>query len=228
MTTMPFQEWSNWVQEGWYLSFQAENIRYWERVKFRDLAHYVLSVGTVESDHLLEPAVPDALEVTTAYDEKTAKNEIWQVIFGIKGQVYVYVELPTDAKRHGLPKEPWPRDALREVAHFEEWMSPFLEPSFLTEHWMMRPGFERIHFIYYNPEDTDIAPRLNIFIAKLITDRVGREEDGELFTPVILDNATKTAKLKAKWQETLEKLYKGQIPCKYITLAPVTAPAVAH
>jgi len=220
-----WKDWSEWIKEGYYIAYVKNGITYYERVWARDLAHYVLEWHeTVPPGETSGPKVPSDLVMTVGYDSDTAQNRIWQMIFGIKGQVYVYVEFPTDTHRHGLPKKPKPSLELREVSHFEEWMSPFHEPSFITEHIMMKPGYDRINFSIYNPNDIAIKPYLNIFVAKMITDRVGTERDGVLKTPTIPNDPERTATLKRRWSETLEKLYKGQIPLRYLTLAPVRAP----
>ena len=139
------------------------------------------------------------------------------MLFGIRGQVYIYVELPTDTHRHGIPKVPKPRTNLREVSHFEEWMSPFHEPSFITEHFMMRPDLDRINLSAYNPHDiaqTDVA--LNFILNKMVTERVGTVTNGV------------QAPISGRWTETLDRLWRRLIPVRPITLYPVVAPAEAH
>jgi len=142
------------------------------------------------------PYVPANLEITRGYDAVNQTNRIWQMIFGIKGQSFIYIEMPTD--------------------HFEEYMSPFYEPTFLTEHFFMRPLTQQIAFSAYNPDaiaDTDL--RLNILLAKLATERIGTSQAG-ILTP-----------LQERWRETLEKLYRRAIPHRPITILPVRAPAEA-
>jgi hypothetical protein len=138
------------------------------------------------------------------------------MMFGMKGQSLIYVELPTDIHRHGIPKDPKPSTANRFTSHFEEYMSPFYEPSFITEHFMMRPLTQQIGFDAYNPDATDDTDmRLNIFIAKLGTERIGTSQAGVL-TP-----------MQERWTEVLTKLYKRTIPHRPITILPVRAPAEA-
>jgi len=210
-----WKEWSDgWLKEGYFISYVSNGIRYYEHVIQRDLAHYEYEWHeTISAGSPSGPKVPDYLVVTKEYDEKTNENRIWQLIFGIKGQVYIYVELPTDIHRHGLPKVPKPSADLRQISHFEEWMSPYQEPTFLTEHFMMKPGFDRIAFSAYNPQDIDIKPWLNIFVNRMITERIGTEQNGVL---------RPTAN---RWKEILEKLYKRVVPHRPITLMPVRAPA---
>ena len=174
-----WKEWSDgWLREGYYISYVRNGVRYYEYIIARDLAHYVYEWHeTIPAGETSGPKVPDDLVMTLGYNPDTHQNRIWQVIFGIKGQVYIYVQLPTDLHRHGVPKKAKPDAELREVSHFEEWMSPFHEPSFITEHFMMKPGYDRINLSAYNPTDVDIKPYLNFFIAKMITERVGTREE---------------------------------------------------
>jgi len=198
---MSWKEWSEgWLKEGYYISYSIEGITYYERVIHRDFAHYVYSPGTVPARDVLEGQIPDDLMVTLGYNEKTNRNYIWQVIFGIKGQVYVYVQLPTDTKRHGTAKRPWHSVEHREVAHFEEWMSPFHEPSFITEHFLKRPETYRISFDFYNPQSVDIDVKLNFLINKLVTERIGTESEGVL------------EPTRPKFKEVLTKLSQRLIP----------------
>jgi len=178
----------------------------------------------MEPDGEWGPAVDENFMPTIGYDPDTTLNQIWQTIFGIDGQVYIYVEIPTDIHRHGLPKVPKPRRELRTVSHFEEYLSPFYEPSFLTEHILMKPGFDRINLSAYNPQPIAMTPSLNWIVAKLQTERVGTEEYGVLRTPVIEGDTDKTERIRQKWEETLDKLYRHQIPCRPLTLMPVRAP----
>lgn len=210
--------WSKWLQEGHYIAYARDNVAYYEHVIRRDLAHYVYDwPEAIASDAYSQPIAPPYLELTKGYDERSGINQIWQMIFGIHKQVYIYLELPTDTHRHGLPKLVKPGASVTwEISHFEEWMSPFTEPSFITEHFMMRPGFDRILFEAYNPQDVTLTPRLNIFIAKLQTERLGYEMPGQ--RPIARSE---------RWVEVLDKLYRRVIPCRPLTLEPVTAPAEA-
>ena len=212
--TGDWQEWSGWLKEGYFISYTRNNIRYYEYIIARDLAHYVYEWHeTVSAESTSGPLVPADLVMTRGYHADIFQNRVWQMIFGIKGQVYIYVELPTDIHRHGLPKVPKPRPGFREVSHFEEWMSDFHEPTFVTEHIMMKPGYDRINFSAFNPCSISIKPYLNVFIARMVTERIGKEQAGVL-TPT-----------SARWDETLEKLHRRLIPHRPITLRPVRAPA---
>jgi hypothetical protein len=72
---------------------------------------------------------------------------------------------------------------------------------------------DRIAFSAYNPQDIDIKPWLNIFVNKMITERLGTEFEGVL-TPT-----------DVSYKEILEKLQKRLVPHRPITLMPVRAPA---
>lgn len=210
-------EWSDWLREGYFISYLVDGIRYYEHIVQRDLAHWEYDwEETIAAGEESGPYVPANLEITRGYDPRTLTNRLWQMIFGIKSQAYVYVELPTDIHRHGIPKAPKPSSAMRETSHFVEWMSPFHEPTFLTEHFMIRPWNQQIAFSAYNPHDIDITDlTLNIFIAKLATERIGEVQAG-------IQRPT-----GARWRETLDKLYRRVIPHRPLTLLPVRAPAEA-
>jgi len=210
-----WKQWSDWLKEGYYVNYYMDGTIYYEHIIARDLAHYEYAWHeTVKAGETSGPKVPELLVVTKGYDAGSNTNRIWQTIFGIKGQVLIYIELPADTHRHGLPKAAKPSSELREVSHFEEWMSPFYEPTFLTEHFMMKDGYERINLEAYNPNEIDITNlRLNIFIAKLVTERIGTVKAG-VQTP-----------MSARWKELLDRLYRGIVTCRPLTLAPVRAPA---
>jgi len=212
-----YAEWSDWLREGYFISFLVEGVRYYEHIVQRDLGHWEYEwPETIAALSDSGPFVPANLEITRGFDAATNTNRIWQMIFGIKGQSLVYVELPTDLHRHGIPKDPKPSSANRLTSHFEEYMSPFIAPTFLTEHFMLRPWTQQIAFDAYNPDaidDTDL--RLNIFLAKLATERIGTIQAGV------------QAPTADRWRETLDKLYRRVIPHRPLTIMPVRAPAEA-
>lgn len=218
---MSFLKWtgpdSPWLQEGFYVCYYRDGVKYYEQIAARDIAHFeynwpeTIAVGATSG-----PFVPDELEITTGFKKEQNSNAFWQMIFGIKGQVYIYVELPTDTHRHGLPKVAKPSAAYRTVSHFEEFMSPFKEPTFITEHFLMRPENYNIGFDAYNPLAIalpDVA--LNLFINKIITERIGYEQNGSQYPS------------KDRFSEVLDNLCKKRIPFRPITLLPISAPAEA-
>ncbi len=212
-----WKEWGEWLKEGFFISFLRDGVHYFEHIIMRDWAHWEYDwPETISSESPSGPFVPATLEITKGYDSRTNTNHFWQMIFGIRGQAYIYVELPTDLHRHGLPKAPKPSTTMRRVSHFEEYMSEYHEPTFLTEHFMMRPETFQIAFSAYNPQEIDLTDvRLNIIIAKMVTERIGTVENGRLVPKA------------DRWRETLDKLYRRVIPHRPITLLPVRAPAEA-
>lgn len=222
-----WKEWSRWLEEGMNVSYYREGTKYYESIILRDLAHWEYEwPETISAGHESGPFVPDDLEITRGYEESTNLNHLWQLIFGLKGQAYIYIELPTDTHRHGIPKQPKPSSTLRKVSHFEEYMSPYFEPSFITEHILIRPTNNQIAFSAYNPNTIDLVHEkptgvwLNIFLAKLITERLGTEAVDE--TGVV-----RLKPARKRWTEKLENLYYAKIPCRPLTLLPVREPAEA-
>ncbi len=88
--------------------------------------------------------------------------------------------------------------------------------SWPWEHFMIRPWNQQIAFSAYNPDETDDTDlRLNIFLAKLATERIGTIQMG-IQSPSA-----------DRWRETLDKLYRRVIPHRPLTIKPVRAPAEA-
>ena len=212
-----YLEWSDWLREGYFVSYLNEGIRVYEHIVQRDLAHWEYDwPETVSAESESGPFVPTTLEITRGFDSTTDTNRLWQLIFGIRGQSLIYIELPTDLHRHGIPKDPKPGSANWYTSHFEEYMSPFIAPTFITEHFMIRPWNQQIAFSAYNPDETDDTDlRLNIFLAKLATERIGTVQMG-IQSPSA-----------DRWRETLDKLYRRVIPHRPLTIKPVRAPAEA-
>lgn len=230
MVNGDFKDWSDgWLKEGYYLSYIREGVEYYEHVIMRDMGHWEYDwPETINANSTSGPHIPANLEITRGYDIHNNSNHIWQMIFGIKGEIFIYVESPTDTHRHGIPKVPKPSTTMRRVSHFTEEMSPFIEPSFLTEHFMLRPDTFQIAFDAYNPCSINMpSVRLNIFLNKIVTERIGTNNQGVLNTPVIENNLSLTTKLQNRWMDTLTKLYKRQIPHRPITILPVRAPGEA-
>ena len=216
------QNWSSWIKSGHFISYYDESVQYFEYVRQRDMAHWEYDwYEDIAAGSESGPVVPTNLEITQGYQKSTNTNRIWQMIFGIKSQAFIYIELPTDLHRHGIPKEPKPTSNNRRVSHFTEWMSPFNEPSFITEHFLMRPALDYIGLDAYNPTGialTDLT--LNFFISKLVTERVGSAtptDEGMLIEPT-----------SQRWAEAMDKLWRRVIPCRPLTLMPVRAPAVGR
>jgi hypothetical protein len=205
-------EWSRWILEGQYVKYRIEDTIYYAEVAARDFAHWEYTWSeSVSPGSMSGPVRLDDLEITK-------KNHLWQLIFGIKGQVYVYIELPTDIHRHGIPKVPKPSTTTPETSHFTEEMSPYAEPSFITEHYMMRPVNTFVAISVYNPTQNNISitPKFNFWINKMILNPIGSG-------PV--DSAPVAS--QPHLADLLDKLYRRVVPCKPITLQPVRAPAEA-
>jgi len=225
--TLNYRDWSaGWILDGQNISYIRNGITYFEKVIKRDLGHWVYDWHETITNAAGEsgPEVPALLEITRGYSDTSKLNHLWQLIFGIKGQVYIYVELPTDTHRHGIPKRPKPGSIQWDVSHFTEEMSPFLEPSFLTEHFMMRPDTDRINLSAHNPEATYVGSgmadvKLNFFLNKMVSERIGKayySDQGLVLEPT-----------RPILKDTLDKMYKHQIPVRPITLLPVRMPAEA-
>lgn len=216
MVNVEFIDWSKgWVLEGQYVSYIIDRTRYYEYVVRRDLAHWEYDWPEPIAPYTASgPTVPDDLVVTKEYDSRNNRNRLWQVLFGIKGEVFVYIELPSDVHRHGIPKVPKPSSDFRRTSHFEDWMTQFMEPTFMSEHWMKKPEVDRVAISIYNPNTIiEWDTKLNFFINKIETERIGTVTGGS------------QSPTEPRFRETLDKLYRHVMPCRPISLMPVRAPA---
>jgi hypothetical protein len=223
--------WCKWIVEGNYISYYKAGVLYYEYVIGKELTHWEWKWGYLNNDlttitpitpgTFTQQVVPDNFEITVGYDSVTNTNQLWQFIFGIKTQCYIYIQLPTDLSRHSLPKLQTPGATFPQIGHFEEWMSPFEEPSFVTEHFLIRPDLFRCGFTAYNPKNVTLTPELNFFINKLLTERIGWVNPSNTALP------DSEVPARAKYAEILDKLFKKVVPCRPISLYPIRAPAVA-
>lgn len=217
---MTVLSWANWLREGQFISFLFEKSqRKYYMVKRRDLAHYEYEWDEeITTLTLSGPTTIGNLEVTNPW------TTMHQLIFGIRPQCYVYVQLPTDVERHGLPKIPKSTPAMRTVAHFGMHDSPFDNPSWNTEHFMQRPINPLIAFSIYNKTPINITPTFNFFVNKIELEHIGDENADKSLQVAILPGS-EPPKPITKFQDVLEKLTKRVIPHRPITLLPVRAPA---
>ncbi len=207
-----FEEWAGWLKEGMFYSYREQDERHYFMVLFRDWAHFeytweesVLPLG------FSGPVTIDDLETTK-------DNQIWQVIFGLKQDVNIYVQLPTDVDRHGVAKRPTNSATFRNVGHYGIQDSWWYRPSFLTEHFLLRPEVPFISFSVYNPHFISFKEvfnpiKLNFFIAKCEMERIGTVTSGE------------QEPAHPRFTETLDKLYRRVLRHRPLTLIPLRAPA---
>ena len=209
--------WGQWLREGHFISFLYERSqRKYYMVKRRDIAHYEYEwEETITTEAQSGPVAIPNLEVTTPW------TLLHQLIWGIKPQCYVYVQLPTDIERHGVPKLPKHTPNQYTVAHFGMHDSPFDNPSWHTEHFMLRPINPLIAFTIYNKTKITITPTFNFWVNKMELEHIGDENaDG---TQVVSQHPSGSP--NTKFSETLDKLCKRMIPHRPITLLTVRAPA---
>jgi len=208
------QEWSpGWLVEGHFISFEDpinKVVRY-AFIKRREFSVYVyewpesVSPGDTSGPYTIE------------YLEPTVNlKQCFQVVFGIKGEGWIYVNLPVEVMRHGLPKIPRPTAAVREVAFYDQHMSPYDQPDWVTEHFLLRPITTFMALQVYNPTDINVKPKVKFLVNKLDLELLGYEREGELRPE------------SPRYEEVLDKLYRRVIPHRPLSLMPVRAPAEAQ
>jgi len=214
MTEMSsYEEWSpGWIPEGYYIKYvdTVDNVERFGFVERREFLHYEFEwPRSVSPGDLVGPEVVDELEVTIN------RTHLWQVIFGFKYKGYYYVHLPIDITRHGAPKRVKPTTDFPTVAHYEEWMSPWDQPDWVTEHFLVRPITPYIGFSYMNTNDFSVTPKINIFVNKCELTLLGYVKDGVIHPS------------KEDYREILDKLNRRVKPFRPVTLMPIRLPAEA-
>jgi len=207
------ERWSpGWLVEGHFISFEdpVERVTRYAFIKRREFADYEytwpesIAPGETSGPH------------TIGYLEPTVNlRQCFQIVFGVKGEAWIYVNLPVDVARHGLPKIPKPTAAVREVAFYTQHMSPFDQPSWVTEHFLIRPITTFIALTAYNPTGIAVTPRIRFLVNKLELELLGYEKEGELHPA------------EPRYEEVLDKLHRRVIPHRPLSLMPVRAPAEA-
>ena len=195
-----------------FYSYLEQQERHYFMVLFRDWAHFEY---TWEED---VAAGGFSGPVTITDLETTKGNQIWQVIFGLKQDINVYVHIPLDQDRHGVGVRPRQTATFRNVGHYGIQESWWDRPSFLTEHFLLKPEVNDIAFSVFNPRNIAFQENfnpimLNFFIAKCEMERIGTVTSGEQ-TPA-----------HARFTETLDKLYRRVLRHRPLTLVPLRAPA---
>lgn len=99
--------------------------------------------------------------------EPGRKEVLYQTIFGIKPNVYIYTNLPADTRLGGIAEEAEARSGFREIGAITQDMSIFDAPDFVTEMFLMKDTTQEYPFLYaYNPTNRTLRPSLNFLINK--------------------------------------------------------------
>ncbi|MBA7501120.1 hypothetical protein GH146_02830 [archaeon] len=195
-------------------------------VRGRDFSHIEWEFGWPEVQPEDRPVAPGQVAGPysfpqirpTTWSETLKQGHMFQWIVGIKPDVKWYIQLPSETKRHGTPKLPWPKKNYPEVAHFTMQMSPFDRPTFVTEHFLIPKLCDTFGIDVYNPLPITVTPHFNFYINKLNIELIGDvtyTEDGILLTAA-----------HRYYEELLENLHKGLKFARPITLFGVAgAPA---
>ena len=201
--------WSEWLMPGHFYSYVQEQVTNYFMVANREWAHIEYTwPERVDSGTMSGP-------FTVANMELTKTGQIWQVIFGVEPQCRLYIKVPVEIARHGTAKQPVWSVAFSTVGHYESWSTPWDQPSWISEVFMIRPITNFLAFEVFNKEDITIQPDINFFLAKCVMQPIGTVYNGRL-TPAA-----------NRFTETLKRLYQRTIPHRPLTLMPVRAPAEA-
>lgn len=171
-----------------YSVVQSEFARYVWRWQDSSGADVAVIGGQESGPYNIENLKPLSLE------------HLFEIVVGIKGPAYVYLNLPLETRLWGTSKVPIATTANRRVGYISQEDSPWEDPSYNGLFYLMKGGsFEYPSFTVYNPINKTICPELKFDLAKCGIAAVTEPE-------------------------TLDKLYKKLIPYRPVSfggLAPV-------
>jgi len=189
--------WSDWLKEGYFVSYQSTvdaATRKYFFITRREWSHYEY----VWPEDVAPGVSSGPFTVADLENTSAPEKQLWQLVFGVNKQVYLYTHVPTDVDRHGVAKKPKQTAALRQVGHYEPGISPWHQPSWLTEHFLIRPDtpfiavscFNRAGYAWGDDGYGDyraitfhhgVNPiKLNFHLAKLELEKIGEETEGKL------------------------------------------------
>ena len=100
-------------------------------------------------------------------------DQLFQCIFGINVGVYAYMNLPVRERLHGLDEVPIASSTNREVGHFTEEMSPFENPTQMTEFFLRKGGgFEYPAISVYNPTNKSLRPKFKYVVNRMVLEQI--------------------------------------------------------
>ncbi|MBA7489853.1 hypothetical protein ES702_00387 [subsurface metagenome] len=203
-------------------------MRRYYRVRRRDFGHIEWEFGWPDIEAADRPIAPgqvagpygfEAIKPTT-WSEPKKQGQMFQWIAGIKPDVKWYIQIPSDVKRHGTPKMPWPKKNYPEVAHFTMQMSPFDRPTFWTEHFLLPKLCDVFGIEVYNPLPITVLPFFNFYLNKLDIELIG--------DVTYTDEGIVKIAAHSYYEELLDCLHKGLKFARPITLFGVQGAAAAR
>lgn len=171
-------EYSQWLQEGFYIRLYdpATGADTFHMVDKREPTRYVHKWSEQISTNV--ESGPEDLENI----KPLALNRFDQAIFGVKGGALIYMDLPHGTRIWGTDKKPKATSDLRRVGWVDEEISPYDQPSFVTEFFMQKGGgFEYPHIYAYNPTPRTIRPWVRFEINQMILVNITRDKYPELY-----------------------------------------------
>jgi hypothetical protein len=223
--TLSNEQWASWQKECNFISYLYEGARHYYHILRRDWSHIEVdwpnTVDTLTSDgpHIFNDVQP------------TEADKPFQVIFGFQPQGMIYVNLPQETMRHGVPRRPTMTAAYRPVAHYRSWETPYYQPSWITEHWLFAKFLPFAGYTYYNTEDITLQPTLNFYLGKCelehigdvwVTEEAGRDAQGRQVTTQRYEVQPAES---PRFDDLLMKLHQRLIPSRPLTLQPVRSMA---
>lgn len=162
------EEGSGWLKPGYRISIRnvkAEEVQekfYFIKGVARPISKYVYKWST-------DIAVNTENGPENITDLEPGRRDIlYQVIFGIKPDVYIYVNLPADTRLGGIAEEASARSGLREIGAITQDDSPWDNPDFCTEMFLQKDTTNEYPHLYaYNPTNRSLRPVIKFLISRI-------------------------------------------------------------
>lgn len=92
----------------------------------------------------------------------------YQVIFGIKPNAWIYINIPADTRLGGIAEESIARTGFREIGAITQDMSPYKNPDFVTELVLQKDTSYEYPALYgYNPTNLPLRPEIKFLVNKI-------------------------------------------------------------
>lgn len=195
---MIFLQNERWLQSGYYIRVYSDAERkfkyYWLREE-ENLPEYIFGQVAVDGVSFGSVDAGDETGFIEIEDLKPAKNRLYQLLVGVRPAGRFYFEIPSGESIWGTDERPRASTTFRKVGGINQDISPFNNPSWVTE-----------FFLMYN-----IVPHVNYYNSTSITTKPEVRFIGKMF---LIDDV----ETLPNGQEILNKLVKREIPFRPITI----------
>lgn len=134
---------------------------------------YVFGKTAVENQSFGQIASGNDKDRVEILDMQPNKDHIYQMRFGVRGPVQMYLNVPTTREIGGLDNQPALGSGYRDLGYYDQFMHPVYKLNPMTERWYNYDYYPS--FKLYNPANTPHSPEIvfrgAMFEFKLVEDQ---------------------------------------------------------